>query len=299
MTFAPAGVTQSAGLLTGSVERIEGQDEAPPGATGVDGPALERVNRPLEVHFTPGVMFTRLVGEGRMAPASHGPRIDFADSFDLGGGQAIPNFELTIRRDETYDLMFGGSYFSSSGAGAFEGNAVFGPLEFRDGDGFRSEFRMTNAFMEFGYALRPLLVDTKNIREDGRPVADLRLSPLAGMRYVDIDHRVEHEDNGRLDTGGEWVGVYGGVKLELTYRPEPLHVPWMEMLDMHATVGVGRSLDSSPGYLWHVRSGVTWHITEQAGVQLGYRLMDLDVDRGSYRFKGGLQGLFLGMSLRF
>jgi hypothetical protein len=51
--------------------------------------------------------------------------------------------------------------------------------------------------------------------------------------------------------------------------------------------------------MWSVRATATVYVTEQVGLEFGFRLLHLDVEDGDYELDAGLQGLLLGVNLRF
>ncbi len=51
--------------------------------------------------------------------------------------------------------------------------------------------------------------------------------------------------------------------------------------------------------IWSLRAAATVYVTDALGLQLGFRLVHVDAEDGDYELDAGLQGLFLGVSLRF
>ncbi len=256
----------------------------------------------LRVEILPGVWLPRLGGKASLGPGS--AELDLALDFDLDDSEPLPNVEVTIRKGDLFELMFSGAGFSTEASGTFPGDAAFGAVVLTEGEPYRATFDLTSVGAELAInAGRPFTRDPQkaialgNVGGDGRPVADLRIAPVLGARFVDVEQTLF--SGGETATGeGEWTCLYGGLQVTLDYRPE-VHVPLVETLRMQCAFGVGPALGGDGGTMWQVRGGLTVHMTETLGVMVGYRLLELDVGNDDYELRGGLQGLFLTASLRF
>ncbi|MHC4590685.1 MAG: hypothetical protein ACYTAQ_15520, partial [Planctomycetota bacterium] len=62
--------------------------------------------------------------------------------------------------------------------------------------------------------------ESNNRTRDGRYAVDLRISPVFGVRYLDVDQSLSVVGGGRETTGGEWVALLFGGDITLEYRPE-------------------------------------------------------------------------------
>ncbi|MHC4447782.1 MAG: hypothetical protein ACYSXF_08395 [Planctomycetota bacterium] len=271
-------------------------------ATGGD---VERVVPALEFKLTPGVWMPRLGGEVKLGSSPAAANIDLGGQLDLDDWEPTFNAELTIRKREVWQVRLGGFDFETSSSGTFVGNSDFGSLSLSNGDPFSATFEITSFFVEVDVALwRPYAdkpgarPDPENITSDGRYVADLRFSPRFGIQYLDVDQTLVQTGVGREAVGGEWVGVYGGLNVELQYRPVSL-TRFLEMIALEGGVALGPALGGDGGIIWTVRGGLTTSITKNFGLMVGYRLVELDVEDGDYELDGGLQGLFFAGSLQF
>ncbi|MCH8151851.1 MAG: hypothetical protein IH830_05710 [Planctomycetes bacterium] len=273
---------------------------APPKAD----PPVSRRESSLEITILPGAWIPRLDGESSFGSAGAGD-IHLSRQLALNSSEPTVNVELTIRKREVWEVHFSGFDFSTESANRFVGSATFGGLVLADGDPFRASFDMTSfsvgmSIVEF----RPFADDRQgpanldNRTWEGRYIADLRISPQFGMRYIDISQSVILPDGSSETAGGEWVAVYGGLQFLLDYRPEQ-RSPFLHLLRMQASLAVGPALGGDGGIMWQVGAGVTVQITETLGVMIGYRLLELDVENDDYTLQGGLQGLFLTGSVRF
>lgn len=263
---------------------------------------LRRLDQPLEVHVTPGVYLTRLIdGRTRFGPASTAPTIDMTDAFDFGDQEQTFLGEILIRRNQRWDVHAEALAFSTEAGGAITSaitpGTTFGPLTLGPGDTFSSRVDLRNAAMEIGYTYRPLLDRTGNRGTDGTPIADLRFMPVFGARYIDVDHTLTTA-GGTARGGGEWLIPYAGGKMQMIYRPAERRF-LLDTLELTATIGAGPAVGGDGGFGWHVRSGLTWYPVHNVGLQFGYRLIDVDLERDEYRFRGGLQGVFFATKIRF
>ncbi len=273
------------------------QGEPPVGPLSLSGaPATS-----LEVTLLVGVWAPRMVGEVALG----GAPIKVNDEFDLNGDEATLNVELAIRKDEIWELWFGGFDFSTDVTGTFLGSgATFGSLALGTGVPYSSRFEMTSVAAELSVTVwRPYAdghsraMGQRNRTWDGHYGTDLRFSPQFGMRYVDVDQSVTTAA-GTEDAGGEWLAVYAGLVMELDYRPRQ-GVPGFTLFRLQVSSALGPVLGGDGGSMWQVRAGGTFQFTETFGVMVGYRLVELDADNGGYTLNGGLQGMFLAGSIRF
>ncbi len=281
--------------------RDVGAGDEPAGSDQPPLPQQPMRQQSLEVSLLAGAWLPRLVG----TTALGGNPIRVNDQFDLNDNEPTLNLELTIRKDEIWELWFGGFGFSTGVTAAFQGGTkTFGSLVLNTGDLYTASLDMTSVATDLSVAVwRPYAdghsraMGARNRTWDGHYIADLRFSPQFGMRYVDVDQSVTTA-GGTENTGGEWLAVYAGLMLELNYRPEE-RIGGLALLRIQAAFAAGPAFGGDGGGMWQVRAGITVHFTEMFGVMIGYRLVELNVDNGPYTLNGGLQGLFLAGSLRF
>jgi hypothetical protein len=256
----------------------------------------------LEFELLAGAWLPRLNGDA--SEGAGAPDISLEDSLSLDDHEAAPNLELTIRTAEIWEVILSGFAFSTDSSGSFSGSASFGSVVLNDGDAFKADFDITSVAAEVAVALyRPFADGAKraegmdNRTADGRYVADLRISPVVGLRYVDVDQKLTASGVSET-TGGEWLAVLLGADFTLEYRPEE-RFPLLDMFGLQASLSVGPAFGGDDGVAWQVRGGLTFQFTEHVGVLIGYRLIELDVENDDYSFEGGLQGLYLAGSIRF
>lgn len=276
--------------------RAQAEGAQPPGA------GLSRTQTSLELTFLPGAWLPRLDGEATLGPPGTAS-VQLATELDLDASEATFNAELAIRKQEVWELILSGFDFSTDVSNAFAGSATFGSLTLNDGDPFYGTFEITSVAGELNVGVwRPFAdrggqTNLGNRNWQGHYIADLRISPAFGVRHIEVDQTVAVAA-GRESAGGEWAAVYGGFQLTLDYRPEQ-PFPLFKMLRLQAALGVGPALGGDGGTMWQVRGGLTVDVTDEFGVMIGYRLLELDVENDDYSLAGGLQGLFLAGSMRF
>src|SRR5690606_38012909 len=127
---------------------------------------------------------------------------------------------------------------------------------------------------------------------------DLRFAPLVGFRYADIDYSLRLLGEGEEKVGGEWIAAIVGGRMQLRYDL-PDSFPMGEELRIDGVVGIGPACGGDGGWASHIRASLSWYFTHNFGVTVGYRLIHFNVEDGDFEFDGGLQGMFVGGSLRF
>ncbi len=256
----------------------------------------------LRVTLLAGVWMPRLGGTSSLGAGA--PDIDLATQLQLDTWEATPNVELAICSREKWTVTISGFGFSTDSLGTFPGNATFGGLTLNNGDVYQASFDMTSVAFDIAAAVyRPFAPGSTRAAQfdnrawDGRPVADLRISPLFGMRWVDVDQSIS---SGGLSAegGGEWAVLCGGLTIELECRPQN-RVPFYSGIRLEGSAALGAAFGGDGGFEWQVRAGLTVQFTEHAGLLFGYRLVELNVENDDYSLNGGLQGLYLAASVRF
>ena len=256
----------------------------------------------LEVRLLIGAYLPRLNGDASLGAGA--PELDLSTQLDLNTREPTLNVELTIRKNEIWDLTFGGFAFSTNSSNVFSGSATWGSIVLNDGDPYEASFDMTTLSADLTVAAwrpfkegSPRLKGDDNRTRDGRYAVDVRFSPVFAMRFVDVEQSLL-SGGVRETAGGEWVGVMLGFDASLEYRPDG-KVPLLDTLGIQAGIAAGPALGGDGGLMWQVRAGVTIQLIEPVGVMIGYRLVEMDVENGDSKVSGGLQGLFVAASLRF
>lgn len=293
MMIGPLILAASAPLL---LEQPAATPQEPPPAQPAPAAAQK-----LDVDFLVGVWLPRLGGTSSLGGSAS---LDLAEDYDLDGMENAFNAEMTIRKGEDYDLLLGGFDFSTDALAAFAVAGSFGPVVIAPGDAVQSSFDITSVNAELGlniwrpYTKTPELVEKyENRAADGGYTADLRLSPLLGVRFIDASQTVTDLTTATAATGeGEWLALYGGFQMTCDWRPD---LSWVRLFRLQGSAALGPAFGGDGGFMWQVRAGLTYHPTENFGIMFGYRVLELNVENEGWDLDGGLQGLFLAGSIRF
>ncbi|HMN96267.1 MAG TPA: hypothetical protein PKC43_08140 [Phycisphaerales bacterium] len=283
------------------------QSEADPSSDARTLPPPPRPSEGVHFKFTADAWFPRLNGD----VAFDGLQLDVADDLGLDGTQATFDGRLDVQLDLA-TLSLSGFSFESSGSATARSSASFGGLSVAPGDPVDSEYSIDSIAFEAGFALwRPLSDQpwpwSPRVRNEGNvsPVpaakgdyrADLRFVPLAGVRWIGLEQRMD-APSGSASFNGDWVAMYGGLGLLLTVRM-PEAVPFLDRIVVGGSGAFGGFVSGGSGTMWQVRTGIDLFITANLAISAGYQLLEIDADEGGYDASVGLQGLFIGGSFHF
>ena len=251
-----------------------------------------------EFTFTAGGWVPRALGEVGLGFDPGVFDLTIEESFDLDNSEGIFNAELTMVKNDLWQIDLSGFDFSTETTATFAEFGEFGDLVLNPGDAYFSSFDVTSADVEIGYWL--FQVCRMGMSPDGLRDCrvDFRFAPYFAMRYVDIDHRVEVLGEGAEDAGGEWVGVLAGMNLQMRYRV-PDSIPLIQTVEIDGSFAVGPAVGGDGGAMSHIRAGITAFLNDHFGLTFGYRLVHFVVENDDYELNGGLQGLFFGGTFRF
>ncbi|NNF43242.1 MAG: hypothetical protein HKN62_09360 [Phycisphaerales bacterium] len=237
--------------------------------------------------LVPGVWLPRLDGVVSLGAGF----VQVGDQLDVDNIEATFNGEIDLQFENGMGMWFGGFDFETDNAGRFAGFGSFGPLAFGPGDPFRASFDLTSFAGEFHFGqYRPVGTDLRSER--------LVVRPLVGVRYVDVEQRLERTGVGSVVVDAEWYAVYTGVELRV-WSGSPPAFAIGRRIGIEFMAGAGWAFGGDGGPMWQVRGGITLEVADDIGIVFGYRLLELDIEDGAYTFDAGLQGLFLGASIRF
>jgi hypothetical protein len=240
-----------------------------------------------------GVYLPRLDGDIELG----GPAINLADNLDLDDLEPTVNVELTLRRNGR-QLRFNGFDFSTDTTGLYLGTSTFGSVSLNTGDAFSASADLFGAGVEFGIDLKQTTIDGKPMKDWKTSETELRITPRFGMRYVDYDQVVSEVGVSVQNAGGEWLIPYAGIELLLRFEPEGGLIIGRGVR-LSAGTTMGPAIGGDDGFAWSVRATMSIDVTDNIAFMFGYRLLELDVDNDGFNLDGGLQGLFLGTTIRF
>ena len=251
----------------------------------------------LRISLTAGAWLPRLGGTSSLG--SGGDELDFQFDLDVDDLEPTFNGELAIQKADRWELMFTGFGFSTSNSERLDRPVEFGNLLIDRGDVARTSVDITSAAMELGFPgwRAPLGNQDRNRSSRGEPLAEIRLVPKLGARFMDIDESIE-VGSLREEGDGTWLGVLGGIDLRTQLNLYDC-VPFPRDLNVNAGIAGGPALGSDIGFFWQVHVGLNAGISEHVSLQFGYRLLEMNVQNEDFEFNAGLQGLFAGGTIRF
>ncbi|MHC4211935.1 MAG: outer membrane beta-barrel protein [Planctomycetota bacterium] len=159
------------------------------------------------------------------------------------------------------------------------------------------DLRTTMLDLGIGYRL----IETPLGEDQGQ---SLSLDLLAGGRYASIEAEVDIVTNGPLSDivsgrnyrqNEEWIEPFvgGRIRLDLNDKLD---------LGVRADIG-GFGLCSGSQLTWNLVAGIGYQLTRNLNLKAGYRILDIDYERGSGSKKFGLdvqlKGPVLGLTLMF
>jgi len=247
--------------------------------------------KPIEIRLTAGVYLPRLVGNTKLGPSPAAQDLDFRSDIDLNESRAIPLVEVMLVKDQLWEVQMSGLEYETSRTGIFEGSSDYGSLSLGPGDTYRGEFRMSAVGVE---------VSRRQWRfyEGEDDEVDLFFSPTVGARLFDIEQSIEEVGVGREEFRADYLHAYVGMQMDMHWRSKAT-LPWLERYEIEAGIFAGPALGADSGFGWAIRAGMSLYFTEDVSVLFGYRLYELILEDSEYEISGGLQGLFIGGTIRF
>jgi hypothetical protein len=241
---------------------------------------------PLQVDVTAAAWLPRLKGTTTL----EGGSLDLDADLSLRDADALPVGELMLLKDQRWHLRLDGLRCERRAAGPFPGTARFGALTLTEGDAFSTEVEVMSLGADFGGVLwsRPRTAD----------VAQLRVLPTLGVRWVDVSQALEQVGSGREAPHATWLGAMVGGQLHFDWKPAA-RLPLAERIEIRGQAAMGPALGGDGGFIWELRTDIAAFPGPQLAVRLGFRLLELDVEDEGWSFDGGLQGLFVAVTLRF
>ncbi|MFT4159271.1 MAG: hypothetical protein QM643_04670 [Shinella sp.] len=121
---------------------------------------------------------------------------------------------------------------------------------------------------------------------------DFTLDALAGARFWHISNDVTVSALGVSRTYGEsfgWVDPVVGLRAFL---------PLTDKLSVQAQADVG-GFGAGSDITWSALATINYTFTDHLSVSAGYKVLDVDYDRGGHVFDTRLSGPVLGLTLRF
>lgn len=275
-----------------------------------EAPRILGVNDPLDVTADVGVWIARLTGTATVGAGN--TTFELNKDLSVGGMQVGAAGEFAVWCDR---WRFGGIGFATSetDTGTAGKTGTFGTTTMTQGDPITGHVSAWMAGGEVGYTVWRPFADspwpwssagantqqaTAAIGKNGRPLIDMRFMALAGGLVMGYDQSVENLLTGSKSEFDKTVGaIYGGGGAEFNFGMDN-RVPVVQDLRIYAYVGLGPSIPDAD-IIWMVRVGIAAMVTENIGVEFGYRLFDFDLQDGASQVDGGIRGMFAAVSLKF
>ncbi|HWB20736.1 MAG TPA: hypothetical protein VG711_10575 [Phycisphaerales bacterium] len=250
----------------------------------------------LQITVTGGVWFPRLGGTSTLKNAAgEEPTIDFETDFFLRDRQYIPLIEVSILKNQTWQIDLTGFWTTADNDGEFQGtHSTYGSLVFDHNDPYSISVDINSFAVQLSYwGFKPL-----SLSHDSE--ANLWFSPLLAMRYLNVTETVrsfgpaggvENQDN-------DWFAIMLGPQMHFSWECHD-KLPIFQSIDLDAYGAAGPAFGDDFGAAWQIKACITARFPNNFEVSFGYRLLELNVHADDYTFDAGLQGLFLSASWRF
>ncbi|MBM44572.1 MAG: hypothetical protein CMJ36_06140 [Phycisphaerae bacterium] len=263
-----------------------------PGILAQDGPTAEEVvaqaKAPLGFNITTGAWLIRLRGDSALGRSGN---LSLDDQLAMNDREAVFRGEFRVGRDD-WGVEIMGMDFETSSSGTFGSAGTWGDASFAAGDAFRSSFD----FMSIGVEGQWNPLDLIGEANTHIPMF-LTVGPHLGINYSDIRQRLSF-DTTASDEQGEFTSIYGGGQLIL--RMDTMdRLPWLRKIEFRAGGGFGAALGHDGGTMFHARADMRFYFMKNIAVLFGYRLLELNVEKGDWKPAPSLQGLFVGASIEF
>ena len=259
----------------------------------------------FQLTFSPALWMARV----RANSSLNGATFIVDDDLGLNGYEPTLNGELSASWGVFYKVMATGWFFSTDATTTATTAGSFGSVNMLVGDQLSNSFSAAGAGCEFDVTLwQPFadqqtpwgqtIVNARNTATDGGYKADLRFKALGAVRWYSASLSVSDQTAGTNDSwsmDAVMPGIGAGIELDFNLKGR---IPWVQSINMEATGGTGSNFTNGQ-YFTFVRAGVSAMFTPHCGVQFGYRLEDFKLDNNSAIFDGGVQGLFLGINVKF
>jgi len=259
----------------------------------------------FEISFSPALWMSRV----RADTSLNGPTFTVDDQLGLNGYEATFNGELSASWGLFYKVMLTGWFFSTDAATSATAAGAFGAVNIAVGDRLSNRFSAAGAGGEFDVTLwQPFadqqfpwaskVVNAKNTASDGWYKADLRIKAIGAVRWYSAQLSVNDLTAG---TSASWSmdavmpGLGGGFEIDFNMAD---HVSWLDSIRLEASGLMGTNFTNEQ-YFLAARAGLSFMFTRNCGVEFGYRLEDFKLNNNSAIFDGGVQGLFVGMNVKF
>jgi len=237
-----------------------------------------------DFRFTPYFWLADLDGDSTLSGITGSAELDFSELWDFVDFGASGRLEAWNGK---WGFLLDGSYLD---LGA-DYSAAVGPAL------IDTEVDLRQTIVDIGLAYRLI---HKPVGRDG--AQSVALEPLGGVRYEYLKQEARLNvaagpfAAGRTIGGDEeWVEPFVGVRL--TWE-----ISEILTAAIRGDVG-GFGIGSASDLTWNLLAGVDWQFRKNMSLKAGYRILDIDYERGSGTSAFGLdaqmKGPILGLSIYF
>ena len=110
---------------------------------------------------------------------------------------------------------------------------------------------------------------------------------LGGVRYTDMETTIEFVDGLKVEIGEDWADPFIGLE----WRPR--RGKWEYIIA--SDIGGGVEAD----FVWQFLLGASYHFNDRYAVAGGYRFLDIDFEDSTFVFDGTLEGIQIGLTIKF
>jgi hypothetical protein len=199
--------------------------------------------------------------------------------FDVGFDEILENLDFALQGHVEYwngprGFFFDGQYGELSA----EGSA--GPIDL--------EVENSITLIEAGFITQ---LHEREVGADGG--RHVRFDGFVGARYYDLDLEVDFAPPALATADGEkdWVDLIVGARgvWDLTRQLA---------LTVRGDIG-GFGIEGSSDLAWQTEALLGWRLSPVTTLAAGYRLLDIDYDRGDFAFDTAITGPVIGAVFRF
>lgn len=236
------------------------------------------------IRFEPMVWAPALRGDFKL-PAS--ARVD-VEAVGADENEIIPAGRFTMRAGE-WSIQFRGFGFSLDELGTASEDLTIGGAALGAGDRVRTSIDLAGFDLTAGRAVWTPLEDTE---ADVRIAFDL----YAGARLHSVEASVRPEGGGASSRSDNvWAEPIVGGRMTLD-------LPHGFGVNVSMDAG-GLPLGDDSSFSWDITVAFSWMMHDKAGVEIGFRHLQMDLSEGSgadeFEFDAALAGLFGAVVFRF
>jgi hypothetical protein len=137
----------------------------------------------------------------------------------------------------------------------------------------------------------------RGVAADGSKV-DFAIDAIGAIRYLSLSQSITPEGGERIAFDHAALGLGVGAGIRFRWEPGP-RLRAFEWLSVFANGAGGPALFADGGWFVQFAAGVEIGWAPGISAQFGYRLLDFRIAEGGNLSRSGLQGLFVGGSIRF